>query len=225
MKLSILMLTKAVFFDLDGTLLNTFPDLLSAANQQLIKYHRPVILEEEAKKYLYHGSTALINYLFEELSHEDRQKLYEEYLKIYKECMTKKTHFYPGILETLNFLDEKKIPWGVITNKMYFLAAPLLQHFNLMNRALCLVGPETVNGKRKPDPDPLLYACKLAKIKPEEAVYVGDTYTDTGAAKAAHMPMVLVRYGYMPDYQELSHEADYCIDKGTELLVTLQKYF
>jgi len=219
------MSTKAVFFDLDGTLLNTFPDLLAAANKQLIIHHRSIISEEEAKKYLYHGSTALINYLFEKLPHEDRKQLYKEYLDLYQNCMTEKTYFYPGIQETLSYLDKQNIPWGVITNKLYFLAESLLRHFNLMGRAICLIGPNTADSKRKPDPAPLLYACKLAKVSPAEAVYIGDTYTDTGAAKAAYMPMILVRYGYMPDYKELTQEAAYCVDDARDLVTILQNHF
>jgi len=211
---------RTVFFDLDGTLINSLPDLLAALNALLAKYKVAPIPSEKAKHYFQHSSSHILKKLFSDSDH-NLEVLIKECFKLYEARLTCETKLYPGIEKVLMHLDDANIPWGVVTNKPYFLAEPLLRHFNLIDRSICLVCPETVD-KPKPHPDPLLHACQLANITPSDAIYVGDTLADIGAAKAANIPLVLACYGFLPDYRTLKQEVSYHIQAPVELINVLR---
>jgi phosphoglycolate phosphatase len=210
---------RAVFFDLDGTLINSLPDLLAALNVLLTTYQLPSLPFEKAKHVFQHSSSKSLKALFANTQH-DISSLIEEYFKLYEARLTCETTLYAGVKEVLTHLDHEGIPWGVVTNKPYFLAEPVLRHFNLIDRSICLVCPETVN-RPKPHADPLLHACQLANIAPQNAIYVGDTLADIGAAQAANMPLVLACYGYLPDYEALRKEVPHYIETPVELIKIL----
>lgn len=207
---------NTIFFDLDGTLINSIPDLLAALNVLLAMHQISPIPLEKAKNCFQYSSSKTLNALFSG-SQYDTKALIEKFFKLYEARMTQKTKLYKGVETVLQYLDNEKISWGIVTNKPYFLAEPLLRHFNLIDRSICLICPETVN-KPKPHPDPLLHACRLANIKPQDAIYVGDTLTDVGAAQAANMPLVLACYGFLPDYQALKKKVTHYIQTPIELI-------
>jgi 2-phosphoglycolate phosphatase len=213
----------ALFFDLDGTLINTLPDLLGSLNKLLSRYKRSPILETHAKRYFQYDSATIFKSIFGE-SLTDHRTIKEEYFKLYENRLTQETRLYEGIDHVLNHLDQRGITWGVVTNKPYFLAEPLLRHFNLIDRANCLVCPETVT-QPKPHPEPLLHACRLIGVEPQKALYVGDTLADVKAAKAAHMPLALACYGFTPDYNVLKKEAHYHIHTPIELISAINEYY
>lgn len=210
---------RTVFFDLDGTLINTIPDLLGALNTLLAHYKYSPIAFTQAKNYFQHNSTIIFKKIFGD-SFSEYDSIRKEYFKIYEARLTQKTELYPGVDQVLDHLDRAGITWGIITNKPYFLAEPLLRHFNLIDRTICLVCPETVTHP-KPHPEPLLYACQLMNITPTEALYVGDTLVDIQAAKAANMPLVLACYGFVPDYETLKKETSQHIYMPTDLIQLL----
>ena len=207
---------NTIFFDLDGTLINSMPDLLAALNVLLTSHQISPISKEKAKECFQYPSSAIVKKLFSNVQC-NLKTLVEKFFNLYEARMTEETTLYPGVESVLQYLDDEKIPWGVVTNKPYFLAEPLLRHFNLIDRSICLVCPETVE-RPKPYPDPLLHASRLVNIKPEEAIYVGDTLADINAAKAANMPLVLACYGFLPDYQLLKRDVANCIDSPIELI-------
>jgi len=211
---------NTIFFDLDGTLINSIPDLFAALNVLLTTYQISPLPPEKAKECFQHSSSKTLKKLFSNSDH-DLKVLVEKFFKLYEARMTQKTHLYAGVETVLHYLDSEKISWGIVTNKPYFLAEPLLRHFNLIDRSICLVCPETVD-KPKPNPDPLFHACRLANIKPQEAIYVGDTLADVGAAQAANMPLVLACYGFLPDYQALKQTVTHHVQAPIELIDTIK---
>lgn len=210
---------EAVFFDLDGTLLDTAPDLASAMNSLLREHGRkPVVFSDF--RYQVHGGSALMlahSFHITEGNPEYptlKEKFFEHYLK----TIAHKTHFFDGMDQVLNHLDNNFIPWGIITNKPTRLTESLLSHFDIEQRSCCVVTGDALK-VRKPYPDPLLYACQLASCNPTKSVYIGDTEDDIIAAKAAGMMSIAVTYGY---HDEHSHphnwEADAVVNSPLEVL-------
>ncbi len=187
---------RALFFDLDGTLLDTAPDLTTALNDVLTHHQRQPVALELVRPRVAHGSRGILHCGFTiDDHHPDFETLRTEFLHAYQAHLTDETQLFDGISNVLDFLDEEKIPWGIITNKPGWLAEPLLTHFNLDHRYRCLISGDSLP-KRKPDPLPLLHACQLVTVDPKQSAYVGDAHEDIQAAKAAGMLAVVAQYGY-----------------------------
>lgn len=191
-------MTQAVFFDLDGTLLDTAQDFAYAINLLLAERNQPSVDFQAFRKEVYGESKRMISYAFS-LTETDPQFeiIRQQFLQTYHHNCTQKTVFFDGIPELLDTLDARNIPWGIITNKPTWLATPIVKHFELDKRATCIVTGDML-AKTKPDPLPLFYACEKTNMKPENAVYVGDLEGDIIAAKAAGMKSIGVTYGYHP---------------------------
>ncbi len=191
-------MTKAIFFDLDGTLLDTARDFAFAINLLLKRMNKPPLNFDLFRKEVHGESKRMISFAFDrQETHPEFEKIREEFLHTYHQNCTKHTIFFPGIELLLNSLDEQGIPWGIVTSKPIWLTEPITKHFGLDQRAACIVMGDTIP-KKKPDPAPLVYACERVIIMPKNAVYVGDLQTDIIAAKAAGMKSVAVTYGYHP---------------------------
>lgn len=210
---------SAIFFDLDGTLLDTAPDLADALNQLLIKYGKPPLTLDIIRPTVALGTTGILNNGFHiDTTHSRFSELRKEFLMTYHHCMMNKTTYFNGMSEVLDYLDYHHITWGIVTNKPGWLAKPLLNHFQLAHRYCCLVSGDQLT-KRKPDPEPLLYACKTSNVLPQQALYVGDAQGDVQAAKAAGMMVMVALYGYLTtDSQPLSWEADALINSPPQLI-------
>lgn len=187
---------ESFFLDLDGTLLDTAPDLYSAIEYVAHQHHFPLISYEGFRPSVEAGSRGMIEYSFK-ITRENPlyPVLLEDFLQYYHDHLGKKTFFFEGMEDFLMNLEKRKIPWGIVTNKPEWLTKPLLAHFNLENRCCAVVCGDTL-ATRKPDPAPLRYACELAKANPQNSVYVGDTKADITAAKAANMLAIAVTFGY-----------------------------
>ncbi len=210
---------SAIFFDLDGTLLDTAPDLVDALNQLLIKYGESPLPLEIIRPTIALGTTGILSNGFQiDATHPCFSELRKEFLTTYHHCMMNKTTYFDGMSEVLDYLDHHHITWGIVTNKPGWLAKPLLDHFQLAHRYCCLVSGDQLT-KRKPDPEPLLYACKTANVLPQQALYVGDAQGDVQAAKAAGMMAMIALYGYLPaDSQPLCWEGDALINSPHQLI-------
>lgn len=186
-----------ILFDLDGTLIDTAPDLAKALNQLLIRHQRPTINYASIRPLASTGSQGLLKLGFDiEHDHPDFPQLRREFLDLYDKHLTDQTTLFSGIPDLLNTIDSNGTRWGVVTNKPYVLAKKLMDHFKLSDRACCLVAGDQVT-KQKPAPDPLLLACKQINANPKECVYIGDDARDVIAAKAANMPIIAVLFGYL----------------------------
>ena len=214
---------KAVLFDLDGTLLDTAPDLVAALNTQLQQHNKAPANYLTARNLASQGSAGLTQLGFPEIIEEqERAALRKQYLDIYAQQSCSQTQFFPEIEQLLEDIEKHKTPWGIVTNKPGWLTDPILDHLQLSSRAACVVCGDTLT-KRKPDPDPLLHACKLINISPEHCVYVGDDPRDIYAGNAAGMYTCVANYGYISNETQTDRwGADFMIDTPSELLKNIQ---
>lgn len=186
----------AVFFDLDGTLLDTAPDFFLTLNKILSERNKPTLQYDSFKQHVYGNSDVMVSYAFGiKKTHPDFQALRQEFITRYEAHCTEHTNYFPGMSLLLEKLDTKKIPWGIITNKPTNLTTLVLSHFNLDQRAAVIICGDTLSFK-KPHPAPLLHACEKTHVKPNRAVYIGDLETDVQSARAAFMKSVIVAFGY-----------------------------
>lgn len=210
---------RSLFFDLDGTLLDTAPDLSFALNKVLMQHHRSPIPLEVIRPTIAKGTRGLVHHGFAiDEQHPQYETLKQELLTTYQENLTNQTQFFKDMEIVLNYLDENNFMWGIVTNKPNWLAQPLLEHFKLTHRYCCLVAGDTLT-KRKPDPAPLRYACQLTGVKPQDALYIGDSEGDVIAAKAAGMSVIIAKYGYIhPQQHPEQWHADGIIESPLQLL-------
>lgn len=213
-----------VLFDLDGTLLDTAPDLAFALNQVAQQEGRDPLPLQTIRPVASNGSRGLLGLMFQiDEHHVDYPRLREEFINTYHEHLCVGTKVFSGMETVLQQLENQGIRWGVVTNKPAFLARRLLEKMNLAERCACIVGGDTTS-KQKPDPEPLLYACELINSQPKECVYIGDAERDVVAAKKAGMRAIAALYGYLdhntnPEYWQ----ADYYIDHPRDILTWLDK--
>ena len=190
---------EAVLFDLDGTLVDTAPDLLTALNRVLQEMQCSAIDYHQLRPTVSLGALRMLvsaSQIAED--HPDIPTLVHRFLRYYQEDLGQHACLYPGIDTLLTTLEAHDIPWGIVTNKSERFAHPLLDHLGLLNRAACIVSGNTLE-QAKPHPLPLLHACQRISSLPEKTLYVGDFHTDVVASKAARMPHAIVTYGYYPD--------------------------
>ncbi len=190
---------KAIFFDLDGTLIDSAPDLADALNHTLAQLGYPTYPLDKIRTWIGGGASMLVRRALSG-SKEPKQidgALFEKALAIFMEYysrhLTDKTLLYPYAKEVLKAL-SKRYKLALITNKPSRFASSILEHFALGPFVLTL-GGDTLPHK-KPSPLPLLYACEQLHIKPQEALMVGDSLSDYEAAREAKIPIMLAQYGY-----------------------------
>lgn len=194
---------RAVLFDLDGTLLDTAPDMGAAINALLHEESLPPLSAERIRPHVSHGSNGLVRLAFgdaDPIAFESRR---QRFLTLYAACLTQGTRPFAGMLELLRVLEVAGIAWGVVTNKPGWLTDPLLAHLALAERAACVVSGDTLP-QRKPHPAPLLHAARQLAVDPADCVYVGDAERDVTSASAAGMHAVVARYGYLGDHDDLT---------------------
>ncbi|HEX7025954.1 MAG TPA: HAD hydrolase-like protein, partial [Gammaproteobacteria bacterium] len=164
----------AVLFDLDGTLIDTAPDMAAALNGLLKQEQCRTLPFEHIRPVVSKGSLALVELAFgDELTESRLRELQQAFLQKYSQAICVHSRLFEGLDRLLDELDENKTPWGVVTNKPAWLTEPLLRRLDLHARCACIVSGDTLP-RRKPYPDPLLHACKLMQKPPEACVYVGD---------------------------------------------------
>jgi N-acetyl-D-muramate 6-phosphate phosphatase len=213
----------AVLFDLDGTLLDTARDLADALNELLVQEHRAPLAPERIRSFVSHGSAALVRLAFPSVPERRFLELRDRLLEIYSASLAAHTRPFDGIPALLEHLERRAIPWGVVTNKPYSLAAPLLEAVGLAERAGVVVGGDSLP-ERKPHPRPLLYAAQQLRADPAETVYVGDAERDMLAARAAGMRAVVACFGYIgPADDPRAWPADAWADSPLEILEWLRR--
>ena len=187
---------RGVFFDLDGTLADTAPDLVAATNQLLVSRQRELIPYEVLRPHASAGARGLIGGAFGiDPSHPDFPSLRDEFFSNYEKALLVDSRLFEGIEHLLNQLDESKLPWGIVTNKSERFTNPLTELMGLRQRAASTVSGDTTPHS-KPHPEPILHAARIANIDPNQSVYVGDDIRDIVAGKAAGMKTVAAAYGY-----------------------------
>lgn len=202
---------QAVAFDLDGTLVNSIPDLAAAANAMRLELGLDALPVEQVQSYVGDGIGALVHRaLTASARGEADAAAWEQgfgiFVRHYAKHIANATRPYPETEAGLGLLKSLGIPLAVVTNKSEMLAVKLLKDLQLDHYFSLVVGGDTL-ANRKPHPEPLLWAAEILGVQPENMLMVGDSENDILAAKAAKCPSVGVSFGY-GDMVELSqHEA------------------
>jgi N-acetyl-D-muramate 6-phosphate phosphatase len=186
-------------FDLDGTLVDTAPDLAHALNLQLIRHGKAPLPYDNIRPFASHGSRGLVGLGFGVLpQHDNFIEMRDEYLSIYDSVFTRSPVLLPGIADLLQAIENKGLKWGIVTNKPRRFTVGLIESMglNLENRASCIVCGDDAP-QPKPSPATLLMACEQVGVKPENCIYVGDAERDIIAGKAAGMKTVVALFGYI----------------------------
>jgi phosphoglycolate phosphatase len=209
---------KAVLFDLDGTLIDSAPDLGAAADKMRTDRGMPSLPLESYRHMAGAGARGMLGIAFGITpDHPDFADMREEFFKNYESCMTERTYAFEGVTQLIAALDERKVPWGVVTNKSMRFTAPLTKGMPLFASARAVVGGDSTP-HAKPHPEPLLEAARQVGVPPTECLYVGDDVRDVQAGKAAGMPTVAATYGYLGKTDVREWGADTQIETPLALL-------
>jgi phosphoglycolate phosphatase len=216
---------KAVFFDLDGTLLDTAPDFIATLDQLTDEYQVPRVSENKIRQTVSDGARALTTLAFqlkpeEEGFEERRQRL----LDIYYEHMGKHCVLFDGMTELLETIKSENLFWGIITNKPYRFSEPIIDNLDLPNRPNLLICPDHVTNT-KPDPEPLILACNKVGCAPEEAIYVGDHKRDIDCGINAGSPTIAAGFGYIHENDDINAwNANHIAQHATEIWAIIRTY-
>ncbi|HED36133.1 MAG TPA: HAD family hydrolase [Gammaproteobacteria bacterium] len=213
---------KTVLFDLDGTLIDTAPDMANALNLLLGEESQQALSFEIIRPVVSNGSAALVQLGFPDLTCADTvERLKKRYLEIYQQKLCIHSRLFPGMDTFIQHIEERGMNWGVVTNKPAWLTDPLMQQLNLNTRAACVISGDTT-ANRKPHPEPMYLACQQANSAVEHCIYIGDAQRDIQAGINAGMQTVVARYGYIGEWEDSAQwGADYTIDSPDELLALI----
>jgi phosphoglycolate phosphatase len=212
-----------VLFDLDGTLVDTAPDMVRAL--QAMQQHHGIepVDYDEGRSNVSNGAMGLLRIGFPDSNEKQRQGLICEYVERYASRLADESKLFAGLSALLDRLDAGDRPWGVVTNKPSHLSEPLMELLDLAQRSVCIISGDTLE-QRKPHPAPLLHACDLAGVAPEQSIYVGDASRDIEAGRAAGMATIGAGYGYITfDDDPSAWGADLIVADTQELTQTVLK--
>ncbi len=210
---------STVLFDLDGTLIDTAPDMAAALEILCDEEQHPRLPYDEVRPEVSNGSVALVTLAFgNQLETQTLQRLKTRYLEIYQNHLAVHSQLFDEMDPLLQQLEKNNIQWGVVTNKPGWLTEPLMEALKLDQRAACIVSSDSTKN-RKPHPEPMFYACRLTGAQPEQCVYVGDARRDIEAGQNAGMKTVVAEYGYISEQENTADwQADYSIQRPLQLL-------
>jgi len=213
---------KTVLFDLDGTLIDTAPDMAAALVKLCEEEQQPVLDYETIRPHVSNGSVALVKLAFgNQLDKHQLEQLKTRYLAIYKNNLAVKSKLFDEMDTVLLELEKQQIKWGVVTNKPGWLTLPLMQALKLDKRAVCIVSSDSTKN-RKPHPEPMYYACKLSNSPVDECIYIGDAKRDVEAGRNAGMQTMIALYGYINREENTAEwQADFSINKPSDILLHL----
>lgn len=210
---------QAVLFDLDGTLVDSAPDLAGAVDKMRTDRGLPSYSSHLYRPMVGAGARGMLGVAFDmQPDHPDFASMKEEFFTNYEQRLTQETFAFEGVPELLAQLVKQQLAWGVVTNKSERFAIPLTQSMPLFDTAGTVVGGDTTP-HAKPHPAPLLEAARRLGLAPKRCVYVGDDERDILAGRAAGMVTVAAAYGYLGHNAEIANwGADVTIYSPLELL-------
>jgi 2-phosphoglycolate phosphatase len=189
---------RGVLFDLDGTLLDTAPDMAAALNRLRVAEGLDALPFGQIRPLVSHGAPRLLKFAFADPGPERYALLRQRFLEDYRKALAVETRLFAGFEAVLSEIERAGLRWGIVTNKPGWLAEPLLSEVGLAARCACLVAGDTL-AERKPHPLPLLHAAQLLGLEPGHCVYVGDAERDVQAARNAGMIPLVAGFGYLGD--------------------------
>lgn len=213
---------ELVLFDLDGTLVDTAPDLAAAANRLRQRRGLLPLALEVLRPAASHGARGLIGAALNITpEHADFSVRCEEFLAEYAQGVCVESHLFDGMETLLDALDARGVRWGIVTNKAARFTEPLLKALHLHKRAACIVSGDTT-AHLKPHPASLLHALDLCQVSAAATLYVGDDERDIHAGRAAGMRTVAARYGYLGSVNPIERwGADHQVDTAEQILELL----
>ena len=218
---------EMVMIDLDGTLVDSVPDLAYCADAMLAKLGMPPRGEAKVRQWVGNGVERLVKRaLINQLDGEPDEALFAKalpiYMELYKDNISRRSRLYPGVKEGLDFLNGAGFKLGCITNKAAAFTEPLLKDVGIYDYFRIVVSGDTLPVK-KPDPRPLLHAAEYFKVDPAHALMVGDSISDVKAARAAGFQVICVSYGYNHGQDIRNAHPDAVIDSMSQLAGLLTK--
>jgi N-acetyl-D-muramate 6-phosphate phosphatase len=192
---------RAILFDLDGTLLDTAPDMAEALNRLREAEGLERLPYGQIRPLVSHGAPRLIRFAFGDPEGERYETLRRRFLELYAGALAVHTRPFDGINRVLDAVEGAGLHWGIVTNKPGWLTNPLLVQVGLAERCGCIVSGDTL-AERKPHPMPLLHAAGLLGFGPCECVYLGDAERDVQAARNAGMIPLVAGFGYLGDGED-----------------------
>lgn len=216
-----------VLIDVDGTLVDSVPDLAFCVDEMLKQLDMPVRGEAAVREWVGNGVIRLTERaLTNDLDGYPDQELFDKAMPIfnqlYSENTSKRSELYPGVVEGMAFLKESGFIIGCVTNKAAQFTIPLLKDLGLHDEFETIICGDTLE-KKKPDPAPLLHAAKQLGVKPEESLMLGDSKSDVKAARAAGFNIICMSYGYNHGEDIRNYDPDVVIDSMTELPDYIEK--
>jgi phosphoglycolate phosphatase len=190
---------RTVFFDLDGTLADTLPDLAFALNSALGAEGLDPLSEDAIRPLITEGGRVMVDMAVgERRDAETKERMRHDFLDTYGKNLANQTRLFPEMESVLDTLDRRRISWGIVTNKLAAFTDPLVRALGIDGRAKCVVSGDTTP-HAKPHPEPMFYACRAAGASPAECVYLGDAEKDVLAGRRAGMRTLVALYGYLPE--------------------------
>ncbi len=212
---------KLVMIDVDGTLVDSVPDLAYCVDQMMIKLDRPEIGVERVRHWVGNGvprlvERALIGQLDGSPTKEEFDKAYPIFLDLYSENSSVRSHLYEGVKEGLDYLQSKNYLMGCVTNKAEQFTLPLLKSLGIFDYFKIIISGDTLD-KKKPDPLPLIHGSSFCNVNPKECLMLGDSVSDVKAARAAGFDIVCMSYGYNHGNNIADENPDLVIDSMKQL--------
>ena len=212
---------QMILIDVDGTLVDSVPDLAFCVDEMMKAIGREPWGEEMVRDWVGNGverlvRRALVGQLEGEPDDADFEKAYPIFLDLYAKNTSKRSTLYPGVQEGLDYLKEQGYPLGCVTNKAEQFTLPLLQDLGIYDYFGIVVAGDTLPQK-KPDPTPLLYAAEFFGAEPKRCLMIGDSVSDVKAARAAGFSIVCMSYGYNHGEDIRDYHPDTVIDSMAEL--------
>ncbi len=206
-----------VLFDLDGTLVDTAPDLIACLNRSLQQHGYNTVPHNQIRPYISYGAEVMIQQSVEGLEKITHDSIHEQMLDFYETNIAEYSCFFKGIEEALATIKQLGLKWGIVTNKVERFALPLAKALEIEQQAACIIcGDTTANAK--PHPEPMFKACELAGVQSENCIYIGDARHDIEAGRGAGMLTMAATYGYLKkDDEPEKWAADVLLDTAEQL--------
>ena len=212
---------KLVMIDVDGTLVDSVPDLAYCVDQMMIRLEMPIRGEERVRHWVGNGVPRLVERaLTDELdgfpSQEAFDKAYPIFLDLYAQNSSVRSTLYEGVIEGLDYLKSKDCLLSCVTNKAEQFTLPLLKSLGIIDYFGIVISGDTLE-KKKPDPLPLIHGANFFKINPKECLMLGDSVSDVKAARAAGFQIICMSYGYNHGNNIADENPDLVIDSMNQL--------
>jgi len=211
--------------DVDGTLVDSVPDLAYCVDELMKKMNRPTWGEAKVRTWVGNGVPKLVERsltgeLEGEVNKADFDKAYPLFLDLYKDNTSKRSHLYDGVITGLDYLKKQGYTIGCVTNKAEAFTHPLLKDLGIFDRFEIVISGDTLE-KKKPDPLPLLHSAKHFGFDPQDCLMLGDSVSDVKASRAAGFKIICMSYGYNHGNDIRDENPDLVIDSMSELTIYL----